>query len=124
MRLSRLGLVPVVVVMLGGNLGAAQTPGPATPAEVRQFTMTARRYQFDPSVITVKKGQLVRLIITAADRNHGFKLEEFGINQLLKKNQPAIIEFTASKAGTFIFRCSEFCGLGHAKMKGKLVVEE
>jgi cytochrome c oxidase subunit 2 len=58
------------------------------------------------------------------DRDHGFKLEAFGINQKLKKGDPTTIEFTADKVGTFPFQCSEFCGLGHRKMKGKVVVEE
>ena len=93
--------------------------GPATEIKV-----TARKYQFDPKVITVKKGQQVKLIITAVDHDHGFKLEAFNIDQKLKKGDPATIEFTADKTGTFPFQCSNFCGLGHGKMKGQLVVEE
>ncbi len=89
-----------------------------------EIQMTAKKYEFDPKLITVKKGEHVKLIITALDRDHGFKLEAFGINQKLKKGEPTTIEFTADKAGTFPFQCSEFCGLGHGKMKGKLVVEE
>lgn len=92
-------------------------------AEVREFKMTARKYKFDSAPITVKQGDHVRLIITALDRDHGFKLEGYGINQKLVKGDPATIEFTADKPGTFTFRCSEFCGLGHRKMKGKLIVE-
>ena len=38
--------------------------------------------------------------------------------------EAATIEFTADKAGTFPFQCSNFCGFGHGKMKGKLIVEE
>ena len=30
---------------------------------------------------------------------------------------------TADKAGTFPFECSHFCGFGHKRMKGELVVE-
>lgn len=93
-------------------------------AGVHEFKMTAKKYQFDPNTLTVKKGEKVRLIITALDRDHGFKLEAFDINQKLKKGDPATIEFTADKAGTFPFQCSEFCGLGHGKMKGKLIVED
>ena len=96
---------------------------PAT-AGVHEFKMTARKYQFDPNTLTVRKGEKVRLVITALDRDHGFKLEAFGINQKLIKGDPTTIEFTADKAGTFPFQCSEFCGLGHGRMKGKLVVEE
>lgn len=75
-------------------------------------------------MITVKKGQPVKLVITAIDHDHGFKLEAFNIDQKLKKGDPTTIEFTPDKAGTFPFECSVFCGFGHKKMKGKLVVEE
>lgn len=102
----------------------AVAAGSPQGSEVREFKMTAKKYQFDPAVITVKQGDKVRLIITATDRDHGFKLDEYGINQKLKKDDPATVEFTADKPGTFVFRCSEFCGFGHPRMKGKLVVEK
>jgi cytochrome c oxidase subunit 2 len=96
----------------------------AAASGVHEFTVTAKQFEFDPSVITVKKGEKVRLMITAIDHNHGFKLEAFDIDQVLKKGDPTLIEFTAAKAGTFEFKCSVYCGKGHRKMKGKLVVEE
>ena len=86
--------------------------------------MTAKKFEFDPSVIRVKKGEKVRLIITATDHDHGFKLDTFDVNQVLKKGDPTTIEFTADKVGEFEFKCSVYCGMGHRKMKGKLVVEE
>jgi cytochrome c oxidase subunit II len=104
-----------------GNSAAA---GQSTPAEVREITMTARDYEFDPGVITVKKGDKVRLIITATDRKHGIKIEGYDIDQVLNSGVPTTIEFTADKVGTFEFKCSVYCGMGHRKMKGKLVVEE
>ncbi len=117
------------LVMAALVLGAlAIVAGPATRAQDAwnpvEIKMTAKKYRFDPNEITVKKGQHVKLLITALDRDHGFKLEAFNINQKLKKGETETIEFTADKAGTFPFQCSEFCGLGHGKMKGKLVVEE
>ena len=103
---------------------SAPAAGQSTPAGVHEVTMTAKNYEFEPSVITVKKGEKVRLMITATDRDHGIKIDGYDINQELKKGDPATIEFTADKAGTFEFKCSVYCGLGHRKMKGKLVVEE
>jgi cytochrome c oxidase subunit 2 len=97
---------------------------PAPSGEVREIQMTAKKYEFNPNVITVKKGERVKLMITALDRDHGFKLEAFGIGQKLKKAEPTTVEFTADKVGSFPFQCSKFCGFGHGKMKGKLVVEE
>ena len=102
----------------------AKAQEPAAAGTAHEIKMTAKKYQFDPNTITVKKGERVRLLITALDRDHGFKLEAFGINQKLKKGDTETIEFTADKTGTFPFQCSEFCGLGHGRMKGKVVVEE
>lgn len=99
-------------------------PARAASPETVEIKMTAKKYVFDPKAITVKQGDHVRLIITALDRAHGFKLEAYKINQKLVKGDPTTIEFTADKPGTFPFQCSEFCGFGHMRMKGKLMVEK
>ena len=121
-RLKSFAIALAVLVMLGVRVLAQQTP--AQPAGGHEIQMTAKKYEFTPNDITVKKGEHVQLVITALDRDHGFKLEALGINQKLKKGEATTIEFYADKAGTFPFQCSEFCGFGHGKMKGKLVVEE
>ena len=100
----------------------AVRPVPAQTA-VNQIKVTAKKYEFDPSVIKVKQGDHVRLVITALDHDHGFKLDALNIGQLLKKGEATTVEFTADKAGTYPFECSHFCGLGHKGMKGQLLVE-
>ncbi len=100
----------------------AQEGAPAT-AGGDTIQVTAKKYEFNPSVITVKQGQQVKLVITATDRDHGFKLAAYNIEERLKKGVATPIEFTADKPGTFPFECSVVCGLGHGHMKGKLVVE-
>jgi cytochrome c oxidase subunit II len=111
-------LTAMIIAPVAARAGRPQDAG------VKEIQMTAKKYRFDPPLITVTQGEKVRLIITALDRDHGFKLDEYGINQKLEKGHPTTIEFTASKPGTFTFRCSVICGLGHPKMKGKLIVEE
>jgi cytochrome c oxidase subunit 2 len=103
--------------------GRAVATAEEATAGAHEIKMTAKNYDFEPSVLTVKQGEKVRLIITATDRDHGIKLDAFGIDQVLKRNDPAIVEFTAHKVGTFKFKCSVYCGRGHGKMKGTLVVE-
>jgi heme/copper-type cytochrome/quinol oxidase subunit 2 len=88
-----------------------------------EIKMTAEKYDFKPDAITVKKGDQVRLLITSLDRDHGIKIEAFHVNRKLPKGEPVLVEFTADQTGTFPFECSQFCGLGHKKMKGNLVVE-
>jgi cytochrome c oxidase subunit II len=114
-----------VFVLLSWKTEAQDTqPGQATTASSHDIQLTCKKYAFSPDPVRVKKGEHVRLIITATDHDHGIKLEAFQIEQKLKKGVPTTVEFTADKAGTFPFKCSVFCGLGHGGMKGTLVVEE
>lgn len=121
MRLKYMGYAILVFSFLITVAAIGQESSAAAPHEVQ---VTAKKYEFNPDVITVKKGEHVKLVITATDRDHGFKLDAFKINQHLKKGEPATVEFTADKAGEFPFQCSVICGMGHGHMKGKLVVEE
>jgi cytochrome c oxidase subunit 2 len=91
---------------------------------VHEIQVTLRKYEFSPGSLRVKKGEPVRLIMSAVDHDHGFKLDDFNINRKIAKGTTVIVEFTADKAGTFQFRCSNVCGLGHRNMKGTLVVDE
>lgn len=91
--------------------------------EVKEFTMTAKKWEFSPSTITVKKGDAVKLSITSIDVAHGFGLNDFGIKERLEPGKTTNIEFVADKTGTFTFFCSVFCGDGHGEMTGTLIVE-
>jgi cytochrome c oxidase subunit II len=91
--------------------------------QITEVAVTAKKFEFEPSTIHVKKGIRVKLVITAEDHDHGFKLDAFHIDQLLKKGEATPVAFTPFQAGTFPFECSHFCGLGHKKMKGEIVVE-
>ena len=91
---------------------------------IQEIHVTLRKYEFNPGTLHVRKGEHVKLIMTAADHDHGFKLDDFDINQKIPTGTTVVVEFTADKAGTFQFRCSSVCGLGHRGMKGTLVIEE
>jgi cytochrome c oxidase subunit 2 len=120
-----------------------QQPAPAKPQadEPQAIAVTAKKYEFAPPEIHVRKGARVRLKVRALDRTHGmeFKLYPDGgeksgppglrfaaaqQNWKLEKDREREIEFVAERAGTYSFKCSVFCGFGHGGMKGKLIVEE
>ena len=94
-----------------------------TTNPVKEFTMTAKQWAFDPAIITVKQGDKVRIKIKSIDVTHGFALTDFNVKVDLVPNKEEIVEFVADKKGEFTFFCSVFCGQGHSGMKGKLVVE-
>lgn len=82
------------------------------------ITISASRFQYDPGTITVKKGEVVRIIIDNKDTPHGIVIPGLGVSGIDS------VEFTADKAGTYEFKCPTMCGSGHRDMKGTLVVEE
>jgi len=82
------------------------------------FSVDAKRWQFTPDVIRVKKGQKVKIIINNTDTTHGISLPDFNVSG----NDS--IEFTADKIGEFTFKCNTFCGDGHSAMQGKIIVTE
>jgi cytochrome c oxidase subunit 2 len=106
------------------SLGGAGQQADKDASGPQVVKVTAKKYDFEPSTITVVRGRPVRLEVTAVDHDHGIEITEFGVKQKLEKGKPTVVEFTPDKAGEFTFHCSVFCGLGHHGMKGKLVVTE
>ncbi|OGM92132.1 hypothetical protein A2999_01480 [Candidatus Wolfebacteria bacterium RIFCSPLOWO2_01_FULL_38_11] len=90
---------------------------------VVEINMTAAKNKWDPTLITVKAGDTVRLKIYNDDPyDHGFAIEVFGVNKRLFPKQETIIEFVASKKGEFVFYCSVPCGEGHFEQTGHFIV--
>lgn len=95
----------------------------AMAGEVRTFEVKAEHYKFIPETITVNQGDKVIIKAMAIDKDHGFGIKEFNINEPLPKGKWVTIEFTADKKGEFTIRCTKFCGWKHFWMKGKLIVK-
>ncbi len=94
-----------------------------TEPSVKEFDVTARQFEFDPSTITVNEGDTVKLNVTSEDVPHGISIAAFGVSQTLSPNSTKTIEFVADKAGTYPIVCSVACGSGHSSMKATLVVQ-
>ena len=93
-----------------------------TSGEIKEFTMIAKQWNFEPNSITVNQGDLVKLSITSIDVAHGIAIPDYRIDKYLSPGQTVNIEFTADRKGTFPFACSVSCGVGHRGMTGKLIV--
>lgn len=97
----------------------------AAPPEPRKIGVVARKFAFEPSKIEVKAGELVEVTFTSADTKHAFACKELGLDKVVfAKGEPAAVRFTSDKPGTYEFKCAKFCGLGHGKMKGEIVVSK
>lgn len=115
-------------------------PVKAQDQKVQVIELTAKKYEYTGSPIHMKAGTKVQLKITAADHDHGFKMNPTpdGVDSngsaglvfaspkecwQLKKGETTTIEFLTQTPGTYTFKCCHTCGLGHHGMKGQLVVE-
>jgi cytochrome c oxidase subunit 2 len=109
--------------LLSSAHGAAVKPEPAQiSAQPRLINVQAKRFQYMPNRISVKKGELITIRMESLDVTHGFFLDGYGIDI---KARPGLIgkaTFVADKAGRFTFRCSETCGEFHPYMVGFMEV--
>jgi len=106
-----------------GEVKKIGNPAPAG-APVKEIEVSAKKYEFTPAEIEVPVNTLLRLHLTATDKEHGFELKSVKDSCVkFKPGAPATLEFYADKAGELEFNCCKFCGMGHGKMKGKLVVK-
>ncbi len=105
-------------------IGAAHGPAARASATPRRIEVTAKRFEYLPAEIDLKKGEPVVLVLKSADVAHGVKFEELHLETEIRKNGIAELSFTPELAGTFIGHCSRFCGSGHGSMILTLHVTE
>ena len=116
-----LKLAPLAVLLLL----AAFICSSSMAQEAKQvIKVSAKKFEYSPSRITVKKGVPVVLELTSLDRLHGFNCPALGIRGDINPGKTTTIEFTPQKAGTFPFHCDNFCGSGHESMQGTIIVTE
>ena len=101
---------------------AAAAPVPAAPAGPRVIAVTARKWSFSPSTITLTVGEPAVLEVTSLDRKHGLHIPALGLRADVKPGETARLALTPESAGRFPFVCDVFCGEGHEDMTGEIVV--
>lgn len=85
--------------------------------------MTARKFEFIPAEVHVKRGTLVTLEVQSTQGTHGIALDRFAIDEKLEEGVKKTIVFYAAEPGEIPFRCSHLCGSGHFSMKGRFIVD-
>jgi heme/copper-type cytochrome/quinol oxidase subunit 2 len=101
-----------------------QAPSPK-PQDLKIIKVSAERFAFTPSEITVDKGTVIEFHLTSEDTDHGFRIigTEVDVQIPKRRRGETIVKFTADTAGRFIIECSHPCGAGHTAMRAMLVVK-
>jgi len=112
-------------VLFGAATAASPSGVFAKPREegVKEFHVKLSRYSFSPSVIKVKQGDRVRILLEGMDLEHGYYIDGYDLNVKVRHAELKTMEFVADRPGAFKIRCSVVCGPLHPFMTGKLVVE-
>ena len=115
------------------------------PIEPRTHTidLKAKKYGYSPSRIVVNRGDTVVLKPTSLDVTHGFLLDGYPVEFMIKQqginflkytweddegkrhtdwDKVSEVDFVAEKSGKYVFRCTQTCGNLHPFMTGELIV--
>jgi len=72
--------------------------------------------------LRVPVGQPVELTMTSRDVIHSFYVPAFRVKQDVLPGRMTTVWFTATEPGTYAIECAEYCGAGHSRMHGQVVV--
>jgi cytochrome c oxidase subunit 2 len=84
--------------------------------------IVARRFDYMPAQLMLKKGIPVVLELTSNDVPMGFNLPGFDLRADMLPGKITRVRFVPDKTGTFVFYCDVFCGGGHEEMQGVITV--
>jgi plastocyanin len=117
---------PIINTYTNGALNeTASTSNTSTQPEasVKEFTVTGSSFNFSPKVITVKKGDTVKINFVNSGGMHDWRIDEFNAStKVINGGQTDSVTFLADKAGSFEY----YCSVGTHRqmgMKGTLIVE-
>ena len=112
------------VLAVAGVLGVGAQPQPAVSPHI--VRITAERFLFTPSEVTVAPGTEIEFQLTSEDTSHGFRILRQSVDIAIPKRGRGIatVRFNPPEPGTYVFECSRMCGAGHSFMRGTIRVKE
>ena len=124
MKYARILALFLLPALLGAASGStSKTSAQEGGQEPRVIAIAAKRFEFVPSTVQLKKGETVKLVFTSEDVTHGVFLRPLKIDADLTPGEAREFTVTPEAAGTFTAICHHFCGAGHGGMKLTVVVE-
>jgi cytochrome c oxidase subunit II len=84
--------------------------------------LVARMWSWYPA-LRLRKGETYRVHLSSLDLQHGFSLQPLNMNFQVLPGYDHVLTLTPTSTGEFTIVCNEFCGIGHDRMIGKILVE-
>jgi cytochrome c oxidase subunit II len=121
LRGKGLRIAATAAVLVAGSIVTYVAAQSAEPKE-KVIKITAKRFDYTPGNLTLKKGEPVMLEFTTLDVLMGFNLPDFNVRADIVPDKVTRVRFVPDKAGTFTFLCDIFCGTKHEEMNGTITV--
>jgi heme/copper-type cytochrome/quinol oxidase subunit 2 len=106
--------------VLGLALALLVGAAPAGPEVAIKIT----KQGFQPSRLTIRRGETTRLVISAAQGEHCFAIEALRVEKRVVAGHPTHVELTPAQAGVFPFYCCVETGEAARVERGELTVTE
>ncbi|MDB5764394.1 MAG: cytochrome oxidase subunit periplasmic domain protein [Herminiimonas sp.] len=111
----------LLIAAAAGGLSTLAAIVVAQPQE-RIIKVVAKKFDFTPGEIHLKRSVPVVLELTTLDVVMGFNAPDFGVRSDIMPGAVSRVRFTPDKVGEFPFHCDIFCGSGHESMSGVIAV--
>jgi len=119
--MRRGGLATALALVIGAP---SLSPPPLTAENGATVAVRASRRGFQPAKLSLRKGELVHVVLSSADGEHCFAVDELRIEKRIVPGRETRFDFTPERAGSFAFHCCVESGDAAAMERGELVVSE
>ncbi len=86
------------------------------------ITIKVKNWEFVPSSITVKEGDVIDLTLEGTTHWYSFEIPSLNIDQTVKPGQTEKIQFEVKRSGSYSFVCTKHCSNLQQQMSGVLFV--
>ncbi|MFO0753852.1 MAG: cytochrome c oxidase subunit II [Thermodesulfovibrionales bacterium] len=123
-------VVPILIVLGLFYAGWADFDYLRTPPENSlPVKVTGRKWSWEfeygngkkSGVLRVPVGRPVKLVLSSTDVLHSFYLPAFRIKEDTVPGMRTHLWFVANEAGAYDIFCTEYCGVGHSRMRAQLL---
>ncbi len=88
----------------------------------RRVALVASRFAFSAPEVRAQRGETITFVLSSPDFMHGFSLPELSARIDIPPGKPVELTLRSLPAGRFVYLCDNFCGEGHDRMSGFLLV--
>ena len=108
----------------GHGMGAAMDQAAEASGGPDDIYLMAYQWGFEPAVLRLEANRAYRLRMMAVDVSHGAAIQLGRGSRIVRLRTNALVEqtMTFARPGEHLVYCTVYCGPGHARMQGRLIV--